>query len=646
MSLPRRAFLQRSAVLGAATALPLVGHARRAAALERDPELAPFFHGVASGDPLADRVVLWTRVTPPAGHDGRPVPVRWVVARDPALRDVVASGTEQARPERDFTVKVDPTGLAPRTTYFYGFRALGRASLTGRTRTAPTAGQAVDRLRFAVVSCSNVQAGFFNAYARIAERDDLDAVIHLGDYLYEYPDIAADPENGYGPGAGELSEPRPIEPPTEMVTLDDYRLRHGTYKLDPDLIRLHQRHPMIATWDDHESTNNSHRDGAGNHQPDAEGDWEVRKRASARAYDEWMPLRLDDPSEPLRIYRTLSYGDLADIVVMDTRLEGRDPEVGTTGATILSGSEIDDPDRQMISPAQRDQVHAAIRSSSARWKVVAQQVVMAQVNAGGLPSADAFAELAGQPDMPAFFVRDGGNALNPDQWDGYTAERERFFANVRDHEVDNLVVLTGDIHTSWAIELTEDPYNPLIYDPTGLNPAAMPNVGVEFVTPSITSANFETLGRELATAAAEAAKADNPHVRYLDLVEHGYLVLDLDEEGAQADFYFVDTVLQPSPGETFATAWRTADGANRLQEAAQPRPDGAAQPRPDDAPPVAPGRSEGPAGGRDAAPAPAPAPAGPSLPATGGGRAALALGAITAAAVLRARSGDRTTESA
>ena len=226
MTFPRRAFLQRSAVLGAATALPLVGYARRAAALERDPDLAPFFHGVASGDPLADRVVLWTR------------------------------------------------------------GALGRTSLTGRTRTAPAPGQDVDRLRFAVVSCANVQAGFFNAYARIAERDDLDAVIHLGDYLYEYPDIAVDPENGYGPGTGELSEPRPIEPATEMVTLHDYRLRHGTYKLDPDLVRLHQRHPMIATWDDHESTNNSHRDGAGNHQPDTEGDWQVRKRASARAYDE------------------------------------------------------------------------------------------------------------------------------------------------------------------------------------------------------------------------------------------------------------------------------------------------------------------------------------------------------------------------
>lgn len=570
--LPRRAFLQRAAATGAVTALPWAGLVRTAAAAEPDPDLAPFLHGVASGDPLADRVVLWTRVTPPEGHDGRAIPVQWVVALDPDLTDVVARGTTQAAPERDWTVKVDPTGLAPHTTHFYGFRALGRTSLTGRTRTAPAAGQDVDQLRFAVVSCSNFQGGFFNVYGRVAERDDLDAVIHLGDYLYEYGD------GGYGPGTGELSEPRPIQPETEMVTLDDYRLRHGTYKLDPDLRLLHQRHPMIATWDDHESTNNSHRDGAENHDP-SEGDWEVRKRHSARAYDEWMPLRLDDPSEPLHIYRTVPYGDLAEIVVMDTRLEGRDPEVGTTGATVLSGSEIDDPARQMISPAQRELVHTRLRESGARWKVLAQQVVMGQFNAGGLPSFDQLAELAGVEDFPAFFLRDGGNALNPDQWDGYTAERERLFATIRDDEVQDVVVLTGDIHTSWALELTEDPYNPLVYDPTGLNPLTH-NLGVEFVTPSVTSANFETLGPELAQAAAIAAQLDNPHIRYLDLVQHGYVVLDLTADGAQADFFHVDTVTSRSDAESFTVGWRTATGANRLERADTPRPDGRDQPRP------------------------------------------------------------------
>lgn len=660
----RRSFLRRAgattAAATAATMLPGVARSVAARAQDDAPSNdagAAFQHGVASGDPLADRVVLWTRVTPPADHDGSPIEVVWTIWTGVDRETVVATGNATANAERDFTVKVDPTGLDSATTYYYAFRAMEQNSILGRTRTAPADGD-VTRLRFGVVSCSNFTGGYFNAYGRVADRDDLDAVIHLGDYLYEYGNGA----DRYGPGEGELVGTRDHVPETEMVSLDDYRARHGHYKRDPDLMLAHQRHPFITTWDDHESTNNSHREGAENHEPDEpdypneEGVvWDDRRAASARAYDEWMPLRLGDPSEPIDIYRTLAYGDLVDLIVMDTRLEGRDPEVGTTGATIVSGMEIDDPDRVMFSDDQRDLVFGAIANSDARWKVVCQQVILAQWNAGGLPDLSA---LAGQQDFPAFFLRDGGNALNPDQWDGYTAERDRFFANIRDNEVENVVVLTGDVHTSWANELTQDPYNPATYDPTGQNPLIDNNLGVEFVTPSITSANFERLGPG-ADAAALATMADNPHVKYTDFASHGYLVLDLDADRAQADWFYVDTVLEPSTAESFGAGWQTPTGTQRLQQA-EVAPDGESRTNPpagavpEETPAADPTTSATPAPATTASPTPGPAssptpapaaspttqpaPRAPSerLPSTGGGAAA-GLAAVGAAALLATR---------
>jgi alkaline phosphatase D len=434
----RRTFLRRAGLATAGTAL-LAGLPRPAAA--QDAELAPFLHGVASGDPLPDGVVIWTRVTP---ADGAPTEVTWRIALDADLVQVVRQGSLTTDASRDHTAKVDVRGLEANRWYFFEFEALGARSIVGRTRTAPAG--AVESLRFGVVSCSNFQGGFFNAYARLAERNDLDAVVHLGDYLYEY----GNGDDRYGPGTGELASARDHQPPTEMVSLADYRLRHANYKLDPDLRRLHQLYPWIVTWDDHESTNNSHRDGAQNHQAE-EGDWSARKAAAQQAYAEWMPIRVADPA---KIYRSLRFGDLLDLIVMDTRLEGRDREVGSTGSTILSGAEIDDPARQMISAAQRTMVFDALSRPGATWKVVAQQVILGQWNGGGAPALPAL------PDQPIFKPRTGGNALNPDQWDGYTAERDRLFSHIRSAGVDNVVVLTGDVHTSWALDLTEEPLRP------------------------------------------------------------------------------------------------------------------------------------------------------------------------------------------
>ncbi|MGQ0432482.1 MAG: alkaline phosphatase D family protein [Microthrixaceae bacterium] len=550
----RRTFLRRAALTGAGAAL-LPGLGRPAAAA--DDDLAPFLHGVASGDPTAASVILWTRVTPASGSTAA-VPVAWRVARDIAMTDVVASGNASADQQHDFTVKVDATGLDPATYYFYEFETDGASSIIGRTKTAPSS---ASHLRFGVVSCSNYQGGFFNVYARLAERDDLDAIIHLGDYIYEY----GNGDDRYGPGTGELSAARDHQPPTEMRSLTDYRLRHASYKLDPDLRRLHQLYPWITTWDDHESANNSHRDAAENHDPDTEGSWDLRKAHAQQAYSEWMPILAADPA---KIYRTLRYGDLADIIVMDTRLDDRDPELGSTGALILSGEEVDDPARKMISVEQREMVFDALSRRDSQWKIVAQQVILGQWNAGGAPRLPVAA------DQPRLVARDGGNALNPDQWDGYPAERDRLFGHIRDNAVQDVVVLTGDVHTSWALDLTEDPYNPLSYNPATGEGA----LGVELVTPSVTSANFESLGPGGVAAFEAVTRADNPHVKFVDFDDHGYLILDLTPEQAQADWYFVDTVLSPSNAEHHAASWRAVTGDNHLTSASTPAPAGFAAP--------------------------------------------------------------------
>ena len=618
----RRVFLRRAGLLGAGTVALMSGLPRPPA--RADESLAPFLHGVASGDPLADRVILWTRVT----TEARRLPVRWTVARDVELTDVVASGTVDATAAADHTVKVDASGLEPGTWYFYGFEAMGKRSLVGRTKTAPAAG--VEHLRFGVVSCSNYPAGYFNAYALLAERNDLDAILHLGDYVYEY-------------GNGEYGELRDVEPPHEMATLADYRTRYAHYRLDPDLRRLHQLYPFVTVWDDHESTNDSWSGGAENHgDGDVEGDdrpWEERKADSQQAYAEWLPIRTDDPA---RIYRTLPGGDLLDLVMLDTRLEGRDEQVSgpAEGAPVdftLILTETEDPERELISQAQRDHLFGALSASTATWRIVGQQVMVMPWNAGGLPDFD-----DDLPDFPSL-IRSGGNALNADAWDGYVAERERLYAHLEDNAIDNVVVLTGDVHTSWAADLPEDPYDPTVYDPiTGDG-----SLAVEFVTPSVTSENLNEIGGypEGGSAPLEAATlADNPHVKFVDYDRHGYVVLDVTPDRVQADWWFTATHLEPSMEQSYGAGWVVEDGQNHVVAASGPVADRA------DVPAAPPAEVAGaPGGGPDDGPAGAPppveaAPATPALPATGGGLAlkgAAALGAAGLLEVVRRRDGRR-----
>lgn len=508
-----------------------------------------FLHGVASGDPLADRVILWTRVTPPARRtgDGKRIQVRYLVATDPGCRRVVARGHGETDASRDFTVKFDAEGLRPGTTYYYYFKSEGQVSPVGRTKTLPEG--PTQSLRMAVVSCSNHAYGYFNAYGRIAQRADLDLVMHLGDYLYEY-------------GANQYGTARTPEPPTEMVTLADYRARHAQYKRDPDSQAMHRQHPMVVIWDDHETTNDAWKDGAQNHQPDSEGSWTTRVNVALQAYYEWMPVRLQDPADPRKASRAYAYGDLADLIMLEQRLSGRSEQLplsitlpnGQRGF-VQQGAYLD-PARTLLGTEQEAWLAGRLRTSTARWKMLGQGVMLAQLKAVGAPNA------AG-----------GGLFLNSDQWDGYAPARNRVYEVLKGGNgapaVDNVVVLTGDIHSSWAADITPDPNNPNVaaggYDPvTGEG-----SLAVEFVGTSVTSPGIDS---DTTGAIANSLKPANPHFKYINLARRGYMLLDVSRERAVSEWWYVDSVASPSNIETFAVAFEVQAGTNRVRPSVQTAP--------------------------------------------------------------------------
>ena len=464
-----------------------------------------FSHGVASGDPLTDAVILWTRVTTDATD---PLEAFFEVALDPQFEMRVAADYLDTVPDRDQTIKLDVQNLSPGTTYYYRFYTQGRVSPIGRTRTAPASG--IDRMRVAFCSCSNYTGGYFHVYRHIAERADLDVVLHLGDYIYEY---GASPDHV-----------RQVLPEHEILTLEDYRTRYATYRTDPDLQEFHRQHPVIAVWDDHESANNAYRDGAGNHQPSTEGSWEDRKAAAAQAYAEWLPIREGMPG---LIYRALPFSDLAHFVMLDTRIIGRDLQPDNTDDPDV----LDDPDRQLLGMEQEAWVMEQFASTEAQWVLVGQQVIMSEV-------------LLGE------------NPINPDQWDGYRTARSRFYDLAQ--MVPNLIVLTGDIHSSWAFDLAVDPHGD--YDPeTGAG-----SVGVEFVPPAVTSSGFPS-------NAAAAVLVSNPHLHWAELTERGYVVLDIDTIRVQASWWWVEDVERPDgDAQRFASAWAVYDGTRHLVEEDSP----------------------------------------------------------------------------
>ena len=512
-----------------------------------DDSNSVFKHGIASGDPLSDRVILWTRVT--ASAPGT-LNVEWELASDERFGIIVARGTASTGPERDYTVKVDAMGLQPASTYFYRFLMGNDHSPIGRTRTLPVGG--VSQARLAVVSCSNFPSGYFNVYADIAKRTDIDVVLHLGDYIYEYGVV------GYASQLA-IAIDRTSNPDHEILTLADYRLRHAQYRTDSDLRALHARLPMIAVWDDHDLANGAWSGGAENHDEATEGSFAARRAAAVQAYHEWLPTRLPDPANPLRIYRSFDFGTLASMHMLDTRLIGRDKQV--TLSQYLAG-EASAATRQLMGQPQVDWLSQRMAASPCTWQVLGQQVLMMRM-AIPLSIATDFsletltAYLAAQA-LPDSARSDSQRALitqqkvpyNLDAWDGYPAARDAVLAMAR-NQGKNLISLAGDTHNAWAGNLTD---------------ASGQRVGVEFGTSSVSSPGFERALPLIANdLLADGFRRMVDDLRYAETSKRGYAVLTLTPAEARCDYIEISTVLSRDYSVRTAATLRVLPGVGNLQ---------------------------------------------------------------------------------
>lgn len=519
-------------------------------ASERARGFIRFDHGVASGDPLADRVILWTHAR--RSRTNLPLVLRWEVSLDARFRRIVSSGWVKAGPETGYTAKVDATGLRPGHLYFYRFRTLLAVSPVGITRTLPA--QGVERVKLAVFSCSNYPAGYFHAYGQ-AVRAGAEYALHLGDYIYEYGADGYASEDAQALG-------RTSRPSNEIVTLDDYRQRYAQYRSDPDLKQLHARLPMIAIWDDHEIANDTWSDGAENHDETTEGPFSNRVNAALRAYHEWMPIRTPDRTDLRKIYRSFDFGGLLSLHMLETRLVGREepvtlldlvnPATAASAATALAS-----PRRQMLGNEQLDWLSAQMAGSSARWQVLGQQVLMGRMEfpvsiLQALNPSDTSpeAQAAGAKAISDYLGAKATAALNPaaltpvqqallnpqinprlgynlDAWDGYPAAREILLGTAAAMGK-RLVVLAGDTHNAWHNDLT-------LMDGT--------KVGEEFATSSVSSPGLEEYLVTIPPAqTASIFRGVIDSLRYCETARRGYLMMEFSPEAASGTWYLLDTV--------------------------------------------------------------------------------------------------------
>lgn len=506
-----------------------------------------FTHGVASGEPGPDSVLLWTRYV-----DTQDVRLRVEIAEDTGFRRLAGGGEVMAEADRDHTARITLAGLEPGRWYYYRFIAPdGTLSPVGRTRTLPVG--AVARFGIGLFSCSNLPFGWFNAYAHACERSDLDLIVHVGDYLYEYP-------VGSYPDAASALPGRLIQPNHEIVNLADYRLRYAAYRADPDLQRLHQSYPTITQWDDHELTNDAWVDGAENHQPETEGDWSVRKATAIRVYREWMPVSDD-------YWRSYSIGDLATLFKLETRITGRSAPLELEAA--LKGREdlpralkefrdgaLNDPARTLLGETQRNWLSSAIKDSvksKVRWQILAQQIVMGQLQlpteVGNWVPADA-PEVFRRRVQAGIAAARAGLPFNFDSWGGFPAERERLLSAALAAGA-NVITLSGDSHNAWAQNLTVD------------SRAA----GVEFATHSVTSPGFEFLTRGIdPKEVAAAMMGTNPGLAYADTSQRGYTSVMLGPDEAIGQFHFLKTIRERSTELAVTRRFRVAREQRALAE--------------------------------------------------------------------------------
>lgn len=576
MAYTRRATLASAALIAAACS---------ASAAEVEHGL--FAHGVASGDPLRDRVIIWTRLSQSAGIGN--ARVEWMVATDAALTRVVKRGRATTNAARDYTVKVDVTGLRAGQTYYYGFKVGTRTSPIGRTQTAPESGG--DSLKIALVSCSNFPAGWFNVYQAIARRGDVDLVLHVGDYIYEYGpgEYATD----WGKTVGRVPDP-----PHECLSLADYRRRYAQYRSDPDLQAAHACAPWLVTWDDHETSNDSYKAGSENHNRASEGQWTDRKAAALQAYYEWLPLRDPIPGKAFEaINRSFEWGELATIAMLETRLLARSQQLDyATDLTpaafdVSSGTpvkisdparlsnlnpanlpanvmllpdldgfkmlKLNAPDRELLGRGQQAWLESVMTRSVARgtkWQLLGNQVIMGRVLSPdlskGLPAQVREAIGNARPETRAFFQLSQYDVpFNLDAWDGYPAARERLY-QVAKAAGARLIVCTGDTHASWANTLKD---------------AAGEIRGVEFGGTSVTSPSTSDVLSDFGLQGElinQLIVDKNEEVQWHDETKRGFTLLTLTKESVRGDFMAVDTVKSKTFIVTTSSSWETKFAAN------------------------------------------------------------------------------------
>ncbi len=521
------------------------------------PIAVDFAHGVASGDPLSDRVILWTRVGTNSAGD---LEVSWFVAEDSDFSNVTRSGTATTGLAQDFTVKVDATGLSPNRRYYYRFQCNGIASATGRTKTLGVGD--LGQVKLAVFSCANYPAGYFNVYAEAAKLGDIDAALHLGDYIYEYS------RDGYA-STDATALGRVSVPATEILTLSDYRRRYAQYRSDPDLQAVHASLPFITVWDDHELANDTWREGADNHDPATEGLFLARRQMAIQAYNEWMPIRLPDAARRDRIYRSFDFGNLVSLHMLDTRVIGRDQQLrygnymgagGTFNAEALATA-LSNPSRQLMGAEQTSWLQGQMAKSKATWQILGQQVLMARMDipaplvlqsitfsaymglvakAQTAPASMTAAELQilNQPAIP----------YNLDAWDGYPAARETVLGMAKTLDK-NLVVLAGDTHNAWASDLAD------------MNGHA---VGVEFGVTSVTSPGFEEVfpNENPAAVSTGLEQAIGP-LQYAQTQSRGFVVIVVTPAETRAEYRYVSTVKAKSYTASVGKVLKTLPGPGK-----------------------------------------------------------------------------------
>lgn len=542
-----------------------------------DHEQVKFLHGVASGDPLADSVILWTRVTPIANSAN--VDVSWQIASDKDFKHIINQGTTKTSGGQDYTVKVDATGLQPNTSYFYRFVCGSITSPIGKTKTLPVGN--VNQVKLAVVSCSNYPAGYFHAYADIAKRSDVDVLIHLGDYIYEYGRNTTDAQGKTVPAyasshAAELK--REVVPAEELLTITAYRLRYAQYRTDKDLQALHAAMPMIAVWDDHEITNDTYKDGAENHQPN-EGDWNERKMAAMKAYHEWMPTRNRVMTQ---IYRSFDFGNLLSLHMLDTRVIARDKQldynnfltkdsngqVGLDGAKLSAA--LSAPSRQLIGLSQQNWLASQLQVSKATWQVLGQQILMGQMfipapvllnfmnPALGVDAVTYMTLMQKAQSAPATLTPQEQATVqqlmqapsipyNLDAWDGYAVAREMVLGVAKAMQK-NLVVLSGDTHNAWANNLVN---------------AKGEAVGVEFAVQSVTSPGFEAYLPNVAPAQLSKGLpmlVKGGTLKWCDTSQRGYMIVTATPEQCTSEWIFVSDITKPSYASSVGNTMRVKVG--------------------------------------------------------------------------------------